>query len=358
MPLSRESILCRYHYNPLDRLVNSTPFEQPTQRYYCKNRLATEIKGSEHISILQHDGHLLAQQRRDQAKVTSTLLATDQQRSVLHALDANSPIAIAYSPYGHRPPHNDSHSLLGFTGERPDPVTGHYHLGNGYRQFNPVLMRFNSPDSWSPFGKGGLNAYLYCEADPVNLSDATGHFATRLLLMIPASIMLVGAGIATAGVITQDRKLTYAGLLTAGAGALIGFAGAVIKGTFQRAVSLSRAGSVSSTGSVSSISSMSSTGSRSGLNGGLPTYAALFPEYPPSYNSLGLNSSRFPSPSSPKITESFEMNNLAGSSSTSANQSRVATAANPGQLTSSRSDVQSNIHTNIRNEPPSYLGTR
>ncbi|RMU75656.1 hypothetical protein ALP24_200133 [Pseudomonas syringae pv. aptata] len=36
-------------------------------------------------------------------------------------------------------------------------------------------MRFNSPDSMSPFGKGGMNAYAYCAGDPVNRSDPTGH---------------------------------------------------------------------------------------------------------------------------------------------------------------------------------------
>jgi RHS repeat-associated protein len=106
------------------------------------------------------------------------LLATDQQRSVLNALDANRPHPIAYTPYGHRPLENGLLSLLGFNGERPDPVTGHYHLGNGYRQFNPVLMRFNSPDSWSPFGEGGLNAYAYCNGDPRNCEDKNGHTGT------------------------------------------------------------------------------------------------------------------------------------------------------------------------------------
>ncbi|WCM50999.1 RHS repeat-associated core domain-containing protein [Pseudomonas sp. WJP1] len=103
------------------------------------------------------------------------LLATDQQRSVLSALNAHGPHPIAYSPYGHRPAENGLLSLLGFNGEPPDPLTGHYHLGNGYRQFNPVLMRFNSPDSWSPFGKGGLNAYCYCLGDPRNRIDPEGH---------------------------------------------------------------------------------------------------------------------------------------------------------------------------------------
>ncbi|MBH2079041.1 MAG: RHS repeat-associated core domain-containing protein [Pseudomonadales bacterium] len=172
---NRETLLCRYHYDPLDRLVNSTPFEQPTQRYYCKARLATEIQGGVHRSILQHEDQLLAQQQREDGKIAATLLATDQQRSVLNALDAHRPNPLAYTPYGHRPLENGLLSLLGFNGERPDPVTGHYHLGSGYRQFNPVLMRFNSPDSWSPFGEGGLNAYAYCAGDPVNRADPSGH---------------------------------------------------------------------------------------------------------------------------------------------------------------------------------------
>ncbi|MCO8161638.1 hypothetical protein NJC38_05655 [Pseudomonas sp. 21LCFQ010] len=67
------------------------------------------------------------------------------------------------------------HSSPGFNGELPDPLTGHYLLGHGYRADNPVLMRFNSPDSLSPFAEGGINAYAYCQGDPVNLQDPSGH---------------------------------------------------------------------------------------------------------------------------------------------------------------------------------------
>lgn len=110
------------------------------------------------------------------------LLATDRQRSVLNALQANRPHPIAYAPYGHRSLEN---GLLGFNGELPDPLTGHYHLGNGYRLFNTMLMRFNSPDSWAPFGKGGLNLYAYCGGDPVNRMDESGHsFATLLKAVV------------------------------------------------------------------------------------------------------------------------------------------------------------------------------
>lgn len=111
------------------------------------------------------------------------LLATDQQRSVLNALDANRPHPIAYTPYGHHPL-GDLLSLLGFNGELPDPLTGHYHLGSGSRQFNPVLMRFNSPDSLSPFGKGGRNAYAYCEGDPRIFLDPSGHMRVTVFSKI------------------------------------------------------------------------------------------------------------------------------------------------------------------------------
>ncbi|EJK99314.1 Rhs family protein [Pseudomonas fluorescens Q2-87] len=177
MSSADETVLCRYHYDPLDRLTDCTPPTQArAQRFYLKERLTSEIQGSVERSIFQQDEQLLAQQQRQDGAVGTTLLATDQQRSVLHALDATQPHPLAYTPYGHRPAENGLLSLLGFNGERPDPVTGHYLLGNGYRVFNPGLMRFNSPDSLSPFGKGGLNAYTYCDGDPLNRRDPTGHF--------------------------------------------------------------------------------------------------------------------------------------------------------------------------------------
>ena len=190
MPNSpHETLLCRYHYDPLDRQSGCTLPQQPIiQRFHCDGRLTTEIQGGAHWSILQHGDQLLAQRNHREASGTATLLATDQQRSVLNALDATGPHPLAYSPYGHHPALNRLPSLRGFNGEQPDPLTGHYHLGNGYRQFNPVLMRFNSPDSWSPFGEGGINAYAYCEGDPVNRVDPNGHWYKSLIKQLGKNI--------------------------------------------------------------------------------------------------------------------------------------------------------------------------
>lgn len=171
-----ETLLCQYRHDALDRLVgNMMPGEQERQRFYCRNRLSTEIQGKISHSIVQHGDLLLAQLQSDGDAFHTTLLANDQQRSILQTLKTNhQPQSIAYSPYGHCPSTSGLLSLLGFNGERRDPLTGNYLLGNGYRAFNPVLMRFISPDRLSPFGEGGFNAYAYCENDPINYTDPSG----------------------------------------------------------------------------------------------------------------------------------------------------------------------------------------
>ena len=85
----------------------------------------------------------------------------------------------AYSPYGYISV--SLANLLDFNGERLDPVTATYFLGNGHRMFAPNLMRFISPDHMSPFDKGGINSYNYCLCDPVNLKDPSGRGAEKSL---------------------------------------------------------------------------------------------------------------------------------------------------------------------------------
>lgn len=185
MLANRETLLCRYHYDALDRLVGCEPAQQSNiQRFYLKSRLTTEIQGPNQCSIFQQEDQLLGQQRRQGGAVETALLVTDQQRSVLQTFEAAQQHSMTYSPYGHRALEGGLFSVLGFNGEHPDPLTGHYVLGNGYRAFNPVLMRFNSPDNWSPFGDGGLNAYAYCAGDPVNRRDPTGHALLIKALMM------------------------------------------------------------------------------------------------------------------------------------------------------------------------------
>ncbi|WP_426809913.1 RHS repeat-associated core domain-containing protein [Pseudomonas sp. WOUb67] len=81
----------------------------------------------------------------------------------------------AYSPYGYIADHIRQAPMLGYNGERYDPLTDMYALGQGFRSYSPALMRFCRPDELSPFAEGGYNAYAYCAGDPLNYRDDTGQ---------------------------------------------------------------------------------------------------------------------------------------------------------------------------------------
>ncbi|WP_434628282.1 RHS repeat-associated core domain-containing protein [Chromobacterium sp. CV08] len=99
--------------------------------------------------------------------------------------------------------------VLSCNGERRDPLGGAAHLGNGYRAYSPALMRFHCPDSLSPFGAGGINAYGYCAGDPVNRADPSGHLSWQAWTgiglgvagLVLAAISAASAIVAAGGVI-------------------------------------------------------------------------------------------------------------------------------------------------------------
>lgn len=174
------SILRRYAYDPLDRLASAGLVEF-TQRFYQEDQLITELGPRTQRTILRHQAQPLAQRRREAELSETTLLMTDQAHSLLRAHSVADSQQFAYTAYGHHPAAGGSSQILGFNGECPDDITGHYLLGQGKRAFNPVLMRFNSPDELSPFGEGGINSYAYCGADPINFVDPTGRIKLQIL---------------------------------------------------------------------------------------------------------------------------------------------------------------------------------
>lgn len=171
MPL--ETVFSHYRYDPLDRLASRASLVGAiSQVFYQTHTRVTDLDGGERRSVFHYARQLLACQAVIGHSHSASLTAVDPQNSVLSAIGIDQAVAMAYTPYGHCLPIDH---VPGFNGEPLDPITGHYWLGNGYRAYNPTLMRFNSPDSWSPFGGGGLNAYAYCAGDPVNRSDPGGH---------------------------------------------------------------------------------------------------------------------------------------------------------------------------------------
>ena len=99
-----------------------------------------------------------------------TCLAVD---GLSTALSTEGRLRLAYSPYGYA---GDSpEQSVAFTGQRWDPISECYLLGAGRVPYSPVLMRRTVSDPFSPFGKGGINSYMYCNADPINYTDPSGR---------------------------------------------------------------------------------------------------------------------------------------------------------------------------------------
>jgi len=157
--------------------------------FYQNDQLHSQLSENTYRTLFRHKDLPLAEHQGKSKNVP--LLATNQQNSVMNTHAAGT-LAFSYSPFGYTARLNHEYSLLAFTGHYRQTLTGHYLLGNGYRLYSPGLMRFFSPDSLSPFGLGGPNAYIYCSGDPVNYSDPSGrsgrHAAKR-----PAPYARVGS---------------------------------------------------------------------------------------------------------------------------------------------------------------------
>jgi len=111
-----------------------------------------------------------------------------------------------------------SPSHLGFNGEWLDPVLEGYHLGQGYRVYQPKLMRFNAPDSLAPFSEGVHNAYVYCHNDPINFTDPSGHLNISKILFGAFGIIAGIVGIALAAPTGGSSLVLAAGIISGIAG--------------------------------------------------------------------------------------------------------------------------------------------
>ncbi|MGE7990879.1 RHS repeat-associated core domain-containing protein [Pseudomonas sp. NPDC089554] len=148
-----------------------------TQFFYQGGKLTTVRGPEQQRSIFRHSDIPLAEQASTDAGGNG-LLATDDKGSVLTVQgdDEEKDEHHAFSAYGHNLTTGSGKTRIGFNGEPIDLSTGCYLLGNGYRAYTTRTGRFQSPDSLSPFDRGGINAYAYCANDPVNAIDPTGRY--------------------------------------------------------------------------------------------------------------------------------------------------------------------------------------
>ena len=217
-----EQVICQYDYDSSGKLVcQSVPGMPSTYLYYRGSTLIATTTGDCRVSYA-FDGAVYWGQTTQQKgeKAQRQLWASDRNQSVLACLDGqhSNVIQQQYEPYGVR---TGDASSIGFNGQWRDPVTGWYHLGNGYRVYNPVLRRFHTPDKWSPFASGETNPYAYCAADPINRVDPSGFLSVFGMEFGGRDMAIMGVGLGV-GILV--------GILTGGAGLAVAAGVAIAAG--------------------------------------------------------------------------------------------------------------------------------
>ncbi|MFC0397813.1 RHS repeat-associated core domain-containing protein [Paraburkholderia rhizosphaerae] len=173
---------------------------------------------------------------------SSQMLFSDPSGSVYGSVDpvAGTNIEPAiYSPYGYVGGAFDwSYDPVRFKGQRYDPLTYLYHLGDGMRAYDSaLLMRFLQYDAQSPFGAGGLNPYVYCECDPVTFLDASGNNKTWVIAPVVAAIGFllglasfgIGAWAVAGGALALTSGLAFTGGVVGLAGGATGLGAALVE---------------------------------------------------------------------------------------------------------------------------------
>ena len=148
----------------------------PTAKYFYQgNKLISVLASGQPARYLRAEEMILSELVA--GAPTASLLACELGGTVTVAAVSEDLSPFKYTPFGLRYKTLSETTQLGFNGEYLRPELGAYLLGNGYRAFNPKLMRFTAPDSFGPFVV--LNVYGYCGGDPVNRRDPSGHITVN-----------------------------------------------------------------------------------------------------------------------------------------------------------------------------------
>ena len=139
--------------------------------FYKNGQLSSAIGSTQPVTLFVAVNTPLAEHSAE-----TQLTAVNSQNSIVNSSHRDRIQSLSYTAYGY----SLINGILGYTGQPCDRLTNHYLLGNGYRAYSCILMRFLSPDTLSPFGKGGRNTYAYCEGDPTNNVDPSGHMLRKV----------------------------------------------------------------------------------------------------------------------------------------------------------------------------------
>jgi len=211
---------CHYRYNSLGQLCDREVDGLLKRSYYSGMQLTHEQQAGQKLGVVGDDTTIFALSQLDEGGQRITLLGCDSQGSI--RLEAGESIRQRrYSAHGAEPV-DDQHTPFGYAGQRREPLT-EWNIPAGYRPYDPLLMCFLAPDSESPFGRGGINAYAYCAGDPINRIDPDGHSWHTWVLAgigVVATIASLGSAAPAIGALLAGGALSASSALAITSAAL------------------------------------------------------------------------------------------------------------------------------------------
>jgi RHS repeat-associated protein len=182
--------------------------------------------GSNKICTISHELSAASQVYYHSDHLGSTSVVTDQTGAVVQRTE--------YEPYGKIAFNDTASSELPatsyyFTGKELDSNELYYY---GARYYDPELCRFIQADTIipSPGNSQSFNRYSYCDNNPINYTDPTGHFKFKDFAMTIASIAvamicpalspamwMVNTGVSAYTAASSGNMLGFVGGLAGGA---------------------------------------------------------------------------------------------------------------------------------------------
>lgn len=198
---------CTYGYDPFGALYLQTGRDASFCRYLSFGGAMLNCMASDgDASYVSDMNEVFLERRSKEGTTAERYLITDYKGSVVAEIEGGVVTQRhAYSPYGEEAGVVSRTGLVGlplvgFNGALCDPVFPLYHPGNGHRSYCPQIMRFLEPDSLSPFDGGGINPYIYCVGNPVNLIDPSGRLSGRAIAAISVGVLGLLLSLFTFGV--------------------------------------------------------------------------------------------------------------------------------------------------------------
>ena len=147
---------------------------------------------------------------------------------------------IEYKPFGELARHEkyggtENTAWYYFTGKPLDDETGLMFYGARY--YSPLIGRFITPDTivQSPMNPQTLNRYSYCNNNPVNFIDPTGHFWFVPFIIAAVKGAVIGATLGAATAAITGGNIGQGALFGAIGGAVFAGMGSIVQNAVRYA---------------------------------------------------------------------------------------------------------------------------